>query len=102
VPFNSPARLEPENRRKTTMRPTVSAFVLCCIGFCFLPVGALLVPADGHGIRTRRVLHLFIWLIRCWQHFTAGLRLPRLDDFNFLTVWFVSVCRKLRVLVQRR
>jgi hypothetical protein len=83
VLFNSPARLEPENRRKTTRRPTVSPFVLCCNGICFLTVGALFVLADGHGIRTRRVLHLFNWLTRGREHFTAGIRLPRLVDFNF-------------------
>jgi hypothetical protein len=67
------------------MHPTVSAFVLCCFGICFLPVDALFVPADGHGIRTRRVLQLFDWLTRRREHFKAGFCSARLDDFNFRT-----------------
>lgn len=65
------------------MRPKAPAFVLRCIGICFLPVGARFVPADGHGIRMRRVLRLFIWLTRRGEYRTPGLRLSCLDDFNF-------------------
>jgi len=58
-------------------------FVFCCFGNWLHAVGALFAPADGHGIRTRLVLHRFDWPTGGREHFDVTLFFVHIDDFDF-------------------